>query len=227
MVERKTLVAALIVVIIASVGGYAVGQFSAPIEQDITTTSTTIIQTETKTTTSTSKITETVTSTTINGRVLPIPSPANSTAVIRGYYLLNGSIFLMLSIDKPTYVLGETVHIRGTLTNLTPNNISLRIWDAATYLIYEKNQKTVWMNPEEFLQAGFVPPPIEYVDLGQGETRSLGWVTADWNITGLDSPVSEGQYHLLWRPWFTLTNVEHKPSEGIEDTITFTITKQD
>lgn len=145
----------------------------------------------------------------------------------------------MLSIDKPTYVLGDTVHIKGTLTNLTPNNISLTISEASTTIIHEKEEKAVWMNPEGYYQLFLAPPPMEEVNLKPGETLSLGWTSADWNMTGLhksiqsgrnrvvydDSPVPEGQYYLSWRPMFTLSNVENHPYERIEDTTSFKITR--
>jgi hypothetical protein len=244
LVERRTLLLTFIIVALVSATGYAVGRFSTLEElEPATTTSTT---TSTRTVTSSAIVTETVTktamstTTTVMEPPTPIPPPANSSAVIHGHYLLNGSIFLMFSIDKPTYVLGETVHIRGTLTNLTPDNISLSVWEATTTIIDEK-RKNVWRNPEWDFLPGLGPPPIEEVDLRPKETRSLDWATADWNMTGLhrtikssaersrvlynDSPVPEGQYDLLWRPefWFRVNN--QLQIEEIEDTISFTITK--
>jgi hypothetical protein len=220
------------------------GRFS-PVEEQITTTTTftvTATQTSTSSVTTTETRTGITTSTTTVVREPPItiPPPANSSAVIHGHLLLNGSIFLMLSIDKPTYVLGDIVHIKGTLTNLTPNNISLSIsWDASTTIVYEKEEKPVWVNPEGFFHLFLAPPPMEDVDLKPGETLSLRWVTVDWNMTGLhrsiqsgksrvvydDALVPEGQYYLLWSPMFTLNNVENHPYERIEDTISFTITR--
>ncbi len=159
--------AILLIVSVASVAGFAAGQFSAQIEQATTTTSTTITPTETKTTTSTWKITETVTSTTAVVRDLPIPSPANSTAIIHGHFIVNGSIFVMLSIDKPTYVLGDIVHIKGIMTNLTPNNFSLSIWSSMIKIVDENitSRKTVWMSPEWDFAGGIGPLPMDSVDL--------------------------------------------------------------
>jgi hypothetical protein len=146
----------------------------------------------------------------------------------------------MLSIDKPTYVLGDVVHIRGTLTNLTPDNMSLTIWEASTGIIYG-DEKRVWEYPEGFFQLFLAPPPIEEIDLKPGETISLGWATADWNMTGLHRtikssgersrvlydgfPVPEGQYYLTWKPEFWLRVDDHLHTERIDDAIPFTITK--
>ena len=227
----------LLIAIVALVVGYALGQFSAPSGETVTTTSsTTITEIQTITTTSIRKITST---TTVVGIPSTIPPPANSTAIIRGHLLLNGSIFLMLSIDKPTYVLGDTVHIKGTLTNLTPKNISLSIWDATTKIFNKGN--FLWVSPEWSLPAGIGPPPIEDVDLRPGEILSLDWATRDWNMTGIHrtSPssaerslviyngilVPEGQYDVFWNHEFWFRVNDHLQIEEIDDTISFTITK--
>lgn len=228
----------LLIAIVALVAGYALGQFSDPAGQTVTTTSsTTITEIQTITTTSIRKITST---TTVVGIPSTIPPPANSTAIIRGHLLLNGSIFLMLSIDKPTYVLGDTVHIKGTLTNLTPKNISLSIWDATTKIFNKGN--FLWVSPEWSLPAGIGPPPIEDVDLRPGEILSLDWATRDWNMTGIhrtnpssgersqviynDILVPEGQYDVFWNHQFSFrVNSTYVQEETIDDTIPFTITK--
>jgi len=229
----------MLIAIVALVAGYALGQFSAPAGQTVTTTSsTTITEVKTITTTSIRKITSTTT--VVGDLPSTIPPPANSTAIIRGHLLLNGSIFLMLSIDKPTYVLGDTVHIKGTLTNLTPKNISLSIWDATTKIF--NNGNFLWVSPEWSLQGGIGPPPIEDVDLRPGEILSLDWATRDWNMTGIHrtSPssaerslviyngilVPEGQYDVFWNHQFSFrVNSTYVQEEMIDDTIPFTITK--
>lgn len=246
MVESKTLVAALLIVIIASVAGYAVGQFSTSEERVTTTT-----------------ITETSTSTTTVVRDTPsTPSPPeNSTAVVKSRFALNGSVFLMLTIDKQVYSIGEIVHIKATVTNLTPRDISL---DFSVNWIWIENatEKTVWMYPESYFASG-ITPALKGLWINLDPQGSAGIVslmtyrecissdpgincfisiddaTLPWNMSGLteiitessdtvqiqiaynDYPVPEGQYTLVWTPTLRLDDQE----ETITETISFTITK--
>ena len=224
-----------LIVIIALVGGYFIGQFSAQIiEQDTTTT---ITQTETKTSTLIRKITETYT------RTLQVPS--NSKAIIRSHLIFDGSILVTFSIDKPTYSIGEIVHIKTTITNLTPNDWSFNI--GGSIIEVRNSTKPVWTYPENVYFSFLAPWPGSEIDLLPGETKIIeNWMTADWNMKGLhhssgnimdywlpwnstgislignfynDYFVSEGQYTVIW---YTLADLGDTRIE-----IPFTITKQD
>jgi len=241
MIERKTLVSVLLIVTLAYAVGYAVGRFSTPEERITTTTNST--GTATQTTMSTTTITETVTktntSTTTIIREPPqiLPPPANSTAVIRGRYLLNGSVFATLSIDKPAYSPGEIVHIKATITNITPDDLSLELINSLPK-IENISRWAVWMYPEHMF-AGGLGAIIEYdFHLSPGETLTLDHMTVDWNQVGLhvvttelpgsfkltvyhdDNPVPEGQYTLLWPAYIKYYRGD---GESINEKIDFTI----
>ena len=239
LVERKILMGIVIIVLIVSVAGYSVGLFSASSGETVTvTSSTTITDVQTITTTSISRITETVTSTTnISGDLL-IPSPANSTAVIRMFYLLDGDILATLSIDKPSYSLGETVHIKATFTNISPEEIKIDLNTGSIFRIMNTSDLSVWTYPEYMWYAFLAPnPPVIHLTLSPGETKTEGyWSIVDWNMTGLvyesgyrnvynDHLVPEGQYTLIW---FTIPyNPSTDKTDLIHEEIPFTITKQD
>lgn len=245
MVEKNILIATVIIVLIASVAGYALGQFSDPTESPVTTTSsTTITEIQTTTITSTLKITETETSTTAVGRDLPIPSPANSTAVIRMFYLFDGRVLATLSIDKPSYFRGETVHIKGTFTNISPDNITLWL-NYYEIRIRNRSDNSVWVYPEYLFVPALGPgPPYIQFTLSPGETKTGGnWSTVDWNMVGLhltlnaegrlvypyvlhdNDYVPSGQYTLMWR--INLQSINDNKGDNFEEEIPFTITKQD
>lgn len=229
MVERKILVSGLIIVITALAAGYAVGQYSTPVEQTDTTISSTIItHTETKITTYTRNITETST------RTLIVPS--NSKAIIRSHLVFNGTILVTYSIDKPIYSIGEIVHIKTTITNLTPNNRSINFGGSLVYV--RNNTKTVWVYPELMFSQGLGPLPGSEIDLLPGEIKILKkWMTADWNMIGLhytsendkynDYFVPEGQYTVKWPTEIGYDDSKTMHWESIEEEIPFTITKQD
>ncbi len=258
MVERKILVATVIIVLMVSVAGYSVGLFSASSGETVTVTSSTTITEvpQTITTTSTSKITETVTSTTAVNRDLPIPSPANSTAIIRSHLIFNGTILITYSIDKPTYSIGEIVHIKSTITNLTPNKRFFRLGGHSPMIeVGNSTNGWVWIYPE-FAYAFYVfPLPPDYINLSPGETKTIAWMTADWNMKGLhflperdvyneyyvpwereglslkgdfynDYFVSEGQYNITWSTGIAYLASENWHSESLDERIPFTITKQ-
>lgn len=259
MTERKTLVSLLLIVIVALVAGYVLGQFSAPAGETVTTTTSSTTITEIQTIT---EITETATSTTIIAstttivRDLPstIPSPANSTAIIRGHYFFNGAVFMTFSIDKPTYSIGETVHMKSTITNLTPNNMSFLIGSSEAMInVLNSTMAGVWGYPE-FLYAFYAwPLPMVQLDVAAGETKTIPWMTADWNMKGLhqsggnvtdyyipwnntglslkgdfynDQFVSEGQYTVEWPVGIIHLASERWPREYSRETIPITITKQ-
>jgi len=222
-------------VLIVSVAGYSVGLFSASSGETITvTSSTTITEIQTITTASTSRITETVTSTiNISGDLL-IPSPANSSAIIRGRLLYDGTIFVTFSIDKPSYSIGEIVHIKSTITNLSPNNMSFQ-FESMIYVM--NNIEAVWIYPEFMFTQGLGPLPMSQINLSSGETKILEeWMTADWNMIGLhynssgvyydDYFVPEGQYTVLWPTDIGYDDSRTMHYESIEEEIPFTITKK-
>lgn len=220
MVERKILVATVIIVIISLVGGYFAGHFLAPIEKVTTTSSTTITEIQTITTTSTWNITETST------RTLHVPD--YSKAIIRSHLIFNGSILVTYSIDKPTYSIGEIVHIKSTITNLTPNNITnIRF---GGYMIEVRNSShQVWTDPVWMFRSGPPPGGPGGIELLPGETKILEeWMTADWNMHELQSSnpfVSEGQYTVTWPTDIGYTVSGRGIWESIHETISFTITK--
>lgn len=202
MVERKALVAILLIVITFSVSGYIVGQFLTSSGETVTvTSSTTMTEVQTITTTSTSKITETVTLTTNISGDLMIPSPANSSAIIRGRLLYDGTIFVTFSIDKPIYSIGEIVHIKSTITNLSPNNKHFWIGDSSDPMIRVGNSTHIWtwLYPEFAYAFSFFPLPPSYIELSPGETKTIAWMTSDWNMKGLHH--SSGNVMDYWLPW--------------------------
>jgi hypothetical protein len=245
----KTVVSLLIVAVAVGAVGYVVGRFVTPPEQTVTTTTTT----ETKTTTtisttasvttstqaSTTRVTVTETSTTTStvNRDLPptFPAPANSSAVIHGFYLLEGRVLATLSVDRPVYSQGETVHFKATLTNLTPDYLALNLDFYAFYIEDNRTHHLVWTYPEFMYGAGFGPGlPTFRLFLAPNETKTEGqWSGADWNMRGLhlaengwpvyydDHFVPEGPYRLRWD-----ASIHYKDESDFTSlqTVPFTIT---
>lgn len=229
----------LIAVVAVGALGYSVGRLATPPEQ-ITSTTT---QVSTSIVTVTKRLTTTTTSTVSRDIPQTFPPPANSTAVIRSFYLLDGRVLATLSVDKPVYSLGETVHFKATLTNLTPNYLALNLDFYAFYIENSsRSNSMVWTYPEYMHAAGFGPgPPSTQLFLAPNETKTGGqWSGADWNMTGLhdvttrypgytstrtvydDHLVPEGQYTLRWD---TAIYNNDKGDNTSEQTITFKITK--
>lgn len=239
MVERKILESTILIIITALVIGYSVGQFSGQVEQS--TSATTSIITTTQATTSSTTITKIlyISTTIFRMPYNTLSSPTNSTAIIRNHLLFDSQIFLTFSIDKPEYSLGENIHIKGNITNLTLNHISFDIGHAMIRIVDENTTslETVWVSPELVFQPGLGPAPMDSINLKPIETISLDWATTNWNMTGLhktngqvtynDFPIPEGQYALIWRPQFYFSVNEQSETEKVNDTIQFTITKQD
>ncbi|OHE56370.1 MAG: hypothetical protein A3K61_06480 [Thaumarchaeota archaeon RBG_16_49_8] len=237
----------VVIVLLVAASGYAVGRISM-LEERVTTTTTTSITTTTQGAISYVTITErktttitTTLSTDVREPPRTLPPPANSSAIIRGYLLLNGSLFVTLSIDKPVYSLGGgDMHVKGTVTNLTPQDVTIQIENA---LIWVKNStgETVWIYPESNAAVLIGPPTRDSLNIGRGETVLINLATADWNLTGVhtvttkesniihvravydEKPLPEGEYTLVWWPRFTLW--EGPQTERIEDTVPFTITR--
>lgn len=95
------------------------------------TSSITVTETATKTTTSPYTVTTTTTTTVDTDNISTILSNGNVIAMRRPS---DNSILFTLSTDKQTYCYGETMHIRGTATNLSPNNTDLFITEFQIYL---------------------------------------------------------------------------------------------
>lgn len=213
MFERRTslMFVSILLIVIVVVGslGYGIGKFSTTPEKTTTT-----ITSTTTTTAQGALIYVTITERkTVTSTVLPhtLPLPAGSTAVIRSFPLLDRRVLATLSIDKPTYRQGETVHTKATLTNVSADYLSLEL-SPSLVKIENSSKQTVWMHPESELTVIFGPPPTYDFDLSPGETVTLDHMTMDWNMTGLhvvsalpglsvrydDHPVPAGQYTLVW-----------------------------
>ncbi|MCL4435851.1 MAG: hypothetical protein M1503_01510 [Thaumarchaeota archaeon] len=246
MVGLRALVSIGVIILLAAALGYVVGRVSTS-EEPVSTTTTTSITTTTQTAiayvTVTERKTTTITttlSTDVREPPRTLPPPANSSAVIRGYLLLNGSIFVILSIDKPVYSLGGDMHVKGTVTNLTPDDVTIRI-DNALIWVENITGATVWIYPESNAAVIIGPPTIDSINIGRGETVQINLATVDWNLTGVhtvttkesniiniravydEKPLPQGEYRLVWWPRFTLW--EGPQMNRIEDTIPFTITR--
>jgi hypothetical protein len=248
LVERKTPVAVLLVAVVVLGAGYAVGRYSPPIEQVTTTTTWTTTQSSYAFVTVTELKTTTVTTTLSSAVGEPpesLPPPANSSAVIRSRLLLNGSLFLLVSIDKPVYRMGETVHFKGTLTNLTPNRIALqmefpsvRIRNSRTVVTYP-GSPSVWMKPRVGILGGLGNTWFDDVTVEAGETVTVDMFTADWNMTGIhgehsslsgvssawvaydDHPVPPDLYNATWNARMRILD---RWDEEVAITIPFKIT---
>lgn len=254
MVERKTLVSVLLIVVLVSVSSYSVGRFST-LKERVTTTLT-------------------FTTTVVREPPQVLPPPANSIAIMKGRLALNGSVSLMLSLDKPVYSVGEVIHFKSTVTNLTPRNISLD-FDVNVIWIVNSTGERVWMYPEHKFR---IPhdPWTEGLWLGLGPYGSAGVVslwkyrqcltlendeiisidsaafyfgdrcslsiddaTIDWNTTGLHRAIVKVSGNSVSRVFYDNHPVPEgqytlvwEPSlrldgykETISETISFTITK--
>ncbi len=201
MVERKTLLATLLIVIIAAVfAGYTVGLFSASSGETVTvTSSTTITEIQTITTTST-----------ISAQNMDFPfHTAENDTLMTGRLFENGRLLLALSINGSVFQFGESVNITATLTNLTPEKYYVII-ALGELLIYNNNGSHIWSSPEYLWKFSFGPPTIFYFELGPYETFRIPEVSNYWNLKGLqknytkityqDQFVPEGTYTIIWKP---------------------------
>lgn len=229
----------LIAVVAAGALGYGVGRFMMPPEQvttttteTTTTTSTTAITTSiTQVSTSLVTVTERLTTTTTStvNRELPqtLPSPANSTAIIRGLFVGNGTVFMTFSIDKPSYSIGEIVHMKSTITNLTPNYVTVTVGNLHID-VRTSADDLVWTTVHGILG----PYPGDTFYLSPGETKTLEkYMSADWNMKGNEVNynsvfVPEGKYTVNWDPeiYYTYSGSQYILGD-IHETILFTITK--
>jgi hypothetical protein len=241
MVERRItqqqlLGTVLLVAVAVGALGYGLGRFVTPPEQ--VTSTTTATSTTTQVSTSTVTVTERLTTISTVSRELPqtFPPPANSTAVIRSFYLFDGRVLATLSIDKPTYSLGETVHIKATFTKVSPSYDDLTLDTSYSAIrMMNSSEIDVWTYPE-LLYVGGIGPAIPYhYHLPPGETITIDHMTREWNMTGLhegynngwnafydNHPVPPGQYTLYWHASFH--SISDDKYNEINEEINFTIT---
>ncbi len=185
------------------------------------TSSTTVTETATKTTTSSLTVTTTATATVDSGNISTILTNGSVIAMRRQS---NDSLLFTLSIDKQTYHYGETMHIRGTVTNLSPHsNISLFLTEYQIYLINSTGGEA-WTSPLGIYDGldSLRPPFEQEFTLKPYETINVPYATAEWNFTGLmvrpiwayalytGKLVPEGTYTIQWWPSYS-TNW---PNEG-------------
>lgn len=231
--RRTTLVVSVLLIAVVAVGslGYGLGRFVTPPEQITTTTTSTQVSTSLVTVTEMKTTTSTVT------RTLPktLPPPAGSTAVIRSFLLLNARVLATLSIDKPVYSQGEIVHTKATLTNITPNDLTLTLESEGVRIENSARQK-VWTYPEWEMVNAIAPTPEYDLHLSSGETATIDHMTASWNMTGLhiiatpgdvyydDHPVPAGQYTLVWPG--RIESKSDRQYDQIYEQIPFTITSK-
>ncbi len=227
---------ALVLIVLASVLGYVVGIAAPSVTTTTTATETSYSTTSTTvTTTKTQMYTTTVTSTT-----LLIPQSSSTTATFQRTVGNNSSstILFALSIDKPSYRLGEIMHIKGSVTNLSPTaNVTLTLGEYQLY-VFNSTGGEVWTSPIGFYDGldNLRPMYTREFTLTPLETLKLDYTTADWNFTGLEvTPsvtarytgvqVPEGTYTIKWSPLYgtDLGQLDQVTREPID--IIFTITR--
>jgi len=252
-------VSLLLVAIDVVILWYGFGMFSSTSTQRVSTvtTTTTVTTTETPppsstttiTTTSTkTSITTTTTATTADAREQALrqhlaatnSSSSSSAAIIRERLLFNSSVLVMLSADKPVYRLGEVIHFKGTVTNLTPRSIELML-DFPQIKVRNSSQtaahqsaESIWQEPEVRGGGGLGVMWNNRIWLGPEQTVFVDEFTADWNMTEFKTvrnvseqggittyygnfPVPPGQYAAYWYV-YTYT-------EGFIEAVFFEITK--
>jgi hypothetical protein len=138
--------------------------------------------------------------------------------------LLNRSVLMIVSMDKSIYNLLETAHIKGTVTNLTPTPISIHL-NHPGVLVKLNGTKLFWAQPTDFITGGFGASWSESIQLGPGETATIDYLTADWNLVGIQleggRPVTRGfipagNYSITWRA---------DMQDGFQETATFEFIK--
>lgn len=215
----------VVTIVLVAASSYAIGRFSALEERVTTTTTSTVtatqIITSPTTITKTEMKTTTFTTTVVREPPNTIPAPANSSAIMGARLALNGSVFLTISIDKPAYSQGESMHIKSTVTNLSPYNVSLD-FDVNAIWIYNSSGKKVWTYPERIFFIG-LGPGIDnlWIDLGPYCSAGLAslwkyrsdWpdvpkepckysiddATVNWNMTGLHTVTTRYPGHTSTR----------------------------
>lgn len=228
----------IVAVVVAAVGAldYWGGGFVTPPQEITVTTTTTSTQVSISTVILTTTSVKTTTSTVARDLPHTFPPPAGSTAVIRSFYLLDGRVLATLSIDKPAYSLGETVHIKATFTKVSSSydDLSLDTRYSAVRIM-NSSEIDVWTYPE-WLYVGGIGPAIPYdYHLPPGETITIDHMTREWNMTGLHESyhngwnafydnhlVPPGQYTLYWNT--SIHSLSDDKYDEIKEKINFTIT---
>lgn len=206
----------VIIVFIASIAGFTAGQFLSQ-EEQIETTESTITKTQTITSsstiieTTTSVLTKTATSTTTVSRI-NFPLTTNETnGLIVGRMSNKGHVLITLSINSSTFYQGEIVNITATITNLTPENVTMSLIEF--HLPIFRNQGSeVWRSPISLWPggSGLRPPWTQDFNLKPFESSKIPYATTFWNLTGLKVSnetnriiysgeyVPEGKYKIEW-----------------------------
>jgi hypothetical protein len=215
----------LLIAVIVSVAGYTLGRFSILEERVTTTTTSTLTTTQTTTssittsqvTTSSTTIieTETKTTTSITTTVSSMTSfPFHKVELddqIEGIMRENGRILVTLSINGSVFHYGETVNITAALTNMTPQNLTVRLVEFHLP-VFTSQGNEVWRTPIDYWPAGrHLRPQQEYdMDLKPFETVRIPYASNYWNFTGLQISnetnravysgilVPEGEYIIDW-----------------------------
>lgn len=230
--------------------GYGIGaNFLGPNSYTTITTTTTATTATTETsfstvsTTLTTVRTQTYTTTvraTANTSVAHPNSHSTSVTIEKSVGRNNNSssaVLFALSIDRPSYRLGETMHIKGSVTNLSPTtNVTLILGEYQIY-VFNSTGGEVWTSPIGFYDGldNLRPMYTREYTLTPEETLELDYATADWNFTGLEvtpkvtasytgTLVPEGTYIIEWSPLFgadlgQLAQITREPIK-----INFTIT---
>jgi hypothetical protein len=203
-----------------------------------------VTATATVTITSTSTVTLASTTAAVDDTYPQLYSPENSSGMVWSRRLFNDSLLLKTSIDKILYSPGETMRLRGTLTNLTPQTLTVRLAQSI-WLTNSEGHKVFWTYPEDgLLNLGMTmpasdPPPFPTaVVIGANQTITLDEMTRDWNMTGLhvssdastprrvvydNHTVPEGQYLVLFA--VGVMNSEGNRVQYVSDKIPFVVDK--
>ncbi|MCL4436331.1 MAG: hypothetical protein M1503_03075 [Thaumarchaeota archaeon] len=196
MLKRRYLFTALIIVaVVAAVASYEAGRILT-LQDRITTTTTvttisfstlpptTVTETATKTTTATSTVTSTTTTNFDTGDISTI---LGNGSVITMRRMSNDSLLFTLSIDKQTYHYGETMHIRGTVTNLTPNPMNNFFITEFQIYVYNSTGGEAWTSPIGIYDGldNLRPSFDRQLSIKPHETVEIDYATETWNFTGI------------------------------------------
>ena len=166
-----------------------------------TTLTTTATTTSTTTTVSTSSETVTeVTTRTIASSTFTVTTMATTTvdsgniatilgngSVIAMRQSGDGSVLFTLSTDKQSYYYGETMHIRGTVTNLTPNPMNDFFITEFQIAVYNSTGGQAWTSPIGIYDVlgGLRPSFDRSYSIKSHETVEVPYATETWNFTGI------------------------------------------
>jgi hypothetical protein len=208
------------------------------------------VKTTTETVTRTATVTLASTTEAVDDSHPQLYSPANSSALVWSRRLLNNSLLLKTSIDKLVYSPAGSMRLKGTLTNLTPQPLTVSLMQSI-FVTNSEGNNLFWTYPEEFfLYVGMTMPSPDTtpfpttIEIGPNQTVTLDKITRDWNMTGLhvyddtvtpsrviydNHTVPEGQYIILFTIGVMRTNgVEasgHSRVQYVSDEIPFEVSK--